>query len=160
MNELVILSFDTPAEADQARQALQQVTRQGIVVLPDLDTAVERVAQARARPSRLRRWALLPWQASAKALGSALTALTWTSLIVGAAAGELAERLMGRDEQDELRQQVTQAVSSQKVPVIVLAQGQASAEWIEAFAQSSDHVYRTRVSPDAAARIQSAFGSS
>lgn len=157
MNELLILSFDSQADADQARATLEEVAGEGVVVLPELESAMARAA--RARPAGLRGWVLLPWQVSAKALGGALTAVTWASLIVGAVAGELAGRLLGHDEQDDLRQQVTHAVQTDKVPVILLSHGKAPAELIEDIARSSQGVYRTQVSAHAAARIQSAFGS-
>lgn len=159
MYELVILSFDSQADADQARVTLEDVAGDGIVVLPDLESAVAQAGRKRARPVSLRGWALLPWQVGAKALGGALTAVTWTSLIVGAVAGELAGRLLGHDEQDDLRQQVIQTVQTDKTPVILLSRGKAPAELIEEIASSSGRVYRTQVSADAAARIRSAFGS-
>lgn len=92
-------------------------------------------------------------------MGGALTAVTWTSLIIGAVTGDLAGRLLGRDEHDDLRQQMAQAVMPNKVPVIVLTQGAAPTALIEEFARSSERVFRTQVSADAAARIRSAFGS-
>lgn len=74
--------------------------------------------------------------------------------------GSLAERLLGRDEQEELRQQVAQAVQPGRTPLILLTQSQTSTDQlIEDVAQSSRQVYRTRLSADAAARIRSAFGS-
>lgn len=159
MNELVILSFDSQADADRARATLQEGAAKGIVVLPDFESAIAQARRQRARPASLRGWALLPWHVGAKTLGGALTAVTWTSLIVGAVAGELAGRLLGRDEQDHLRHQVIQAVQTDKVPVILLSRGKASPELIEDIASSSGRVYRTQVSADAAARIRSAFGS-
>lgn len=56
MAELLILSFDSQADADQARVALQQVVGHGVVVLPDLETAAARVAQHNSTTG-LRRWA-------------------------------------------------------------------------------------------------------
>lgn len=159
MNELVILSFNSQADADRARATLGEVAGDDVVVLPDLESAVARAGRKRARPASLRGWVLLPWRVSAKALGGALTAVTWTSLIVSAAAGELAGRLLGQDEQDNLRQQVIQAVQTDKVPVVMLSRGKASAELIEDIASSSWRVYRTQVSAEAASRLQSAFGS-
>lgn len=160
MAELLILTFDNQATADQARLTLQQVAGQGVVVLPDLETAGAQVAQQRAESTTgLRRWALLPWRASARVLGGALTVVTWTSLVLGAVTGGLAGRLLGRDEQEELRQQVAEAVQPGKTPVILLTQSQLSADLIADIIQSSQQVYRTRVSADAAARIRSAFGS-
>lgn len=160
MAELLILTFDNQAAADQARLTLQQIAGQGVVVLPDLETAGAQVAQQRAKSTTgLRRWALLPWRAVAKALGSALTTVTWTSLIIGVVTGDIAGRLLGRDEQEELRQQVAQAVQPGKTPVILLTQSQLSADLIADIVQASQQVYRTRVSADAAARIRSAFGS-
>ncbi len=161
MAELLILSFDSQNDADQARLTLQQIAGQGVVVLPDLATAGAQVAQQRAEATTgLRRWALLPWRAGVRVVGGALTAVTWTSLIIGAVTGDLAGRLLGRDEQEELRQQVAEAVQPGKTPVILLTQGQTSVDHlITDITQSSRQVYRTRLSADAAARIRSAFGS-
>lgn len=160
MFELLILSFDSQTAADQARLALQQAAGQDVVVLPDLEVAEAQVAQQRAESrTGLRHWALWPWRVSAKVFGGVLTAVTWTSLIIGVMTSDLAGRLLGRDEQEELRQQMAEAVQPGKTPVILLTQNHIPADLIADIAQSSQQVYRTRVSADAAARIRSAFGS-
>lgn len=158
MNELVILSFDTPADADEARKTLQQAAGYDLVVLPDLDAAIAQAAERPARsPDGLRGWVALPWRVGSKALGGALTAVTWTSLLVGAVAGGLAGRLLGIDEESDLRQQLAHAVQPNKTPVILLTRGETSAELIDDIAPSQEQVYRTRLSADAATRIQAAL---
>jgi uncharacterized membrane protein len=158
MDELVILSFDTPADADEARITLQQIAGDHIVVLPDLNAAIAQSAQKPTKsPDGLRGWVLLPWRVGSKALGGALTAVTWTSLLVGAVAGGLAGRLLGIDEESDLRHQLAQAVQPDKTPVILLARGEALRELIDDIAPSRSQVYRTRLSADAATRIQAAL---
>jgi uncharacterized membrane protein len=158
MHELVILSFDTPADAEQARQALQQTAGADVVVLPSAEVAAARPTRRSAGPAPgLRHWALLPWRVGSKALGGALTVVTWSSLLVSAASGELAGRLLGVDREDQLREQMAQAVKAGKTPVIMLTLGQAPNRLIETVAQAPDQIYRTRISSEAAARIRSAF---
>ena len=158
MNELVILSFDTPADADEARRTLQEAAGYDLIVLPDLDTAIAQAAQRPAQsPGGLRGWVSLPVRVGSKVLGGALTAFTWTSLLLGAVAGGLAGRLLGIDEEDDLRQQLSQAVQPNKTPVILLTRGEASSDLIDDVAPAREQIYRTRLSADAANRIQAAL---
>ena len=158
MHELVILSFDTPADAEQARLALQQAADADIVVLPSAEVAAARPTRRSAGPAPgLRHWALLPWRVGSKALGGALTVVTWGGLLVSAASGELAGRLLGFDREDQLREQVAQAVQTGKTPVIMLTRGPVSNRLIETVARSPDQIYRSRISAEAAAGIRSAF---
>lgn len=77
MAELLILSFDSQIDADQARVIVQRVAGRDVLLLRDNATAAARVAQQRAKSMPgLRRWALLPGRAGVRALRGALTAVT------------------------------------------------------------------------------------
>lgn len=157
MSELVILSFESQESAAKAREHLLRKESDDLLVLPDLDSIRYCVETPSRPPGRMRRWVALPWRLGSKALGASLTVITWMSLISGAITGELAGRLLGLDENHDLRQQIARAVPPNMEPVIVLVRGDLTPGLIEELEVSHDQVYRTIVSADAVKRIQSAL---
>jgi len=157
MNELVILSFDSRQSAAQAREKLLQNGSDRILIMPELGSILSGLEAPSRSTGRVRRWVSLPWRIGFKALGGTLTVVAGMSLIMGAIAGELAGRVLGLDEDHDLRQQIARAVPPDMEPVILVVRGTLTPGLIEELGVSSDHISRTTLSADAATRVRSAL---
>lgn len=135
MTELVVVALDEASEAHAVRAALEDAHGLRAILLDPV--ALEKKPAARAR-----RWLGLPWRATkALAVGS-LTAIAWTTLVMGAISGEMAGWLMDRQGRDGLPKELAGSVPREKVNLILYADAEVPVEALKVVQELGGQIWR------------------
>lgn len=151
MNELVVVTLDEAGTAIAARRVLEDVHGIHAAVL-DAD-ALEKEPAGRAR-----RWLGLPWRATSALAVSSLTAIAWTSLIVGAISGEVAGWLMDRLDRNILPKEVVRSLQQEKVNLVLYSDAALPDEALKYVQELGGHIWRASLQARDAERLRAALG--
>ena len=158
MSELLVIGYDTPEEAEQARVTLIDLSRDYLV---DVGDAVVAAVDAKGRIKLNQMVNLWTVGASGGAFWGILVGLLFLHPLIGVAAGAASGALMGALSDyginDDFMKKVAAVLKPGQAALFIMARKTSSERVLEKLGEKGGHIIRTNLDLSQEERVREAF---